>query len=44
MIYPIVKFGNSVLEKKAEMVTVFDDELSKLIDEGKAISVAASDA
>jgi peptide deformylase len=33
MIYPIVKFGNPVLEKKAEMVTVFDDELRKLIDD-----------
>ena len=33
MIYPIVKFGNPVLEKKAENVTVFDDELRKLIDD-----------
>jgi peptide deformylase len=33
MIYPIVKFGNPILEKKAEMVTVFDDELRKLIDD-----------
>jgi peptide deformylase len=33
MIYPIVKFGNPVLEKKAEMVAVFDDELRKLIDD-----------
>jgi peptide deformylase len=33
MIYPIVKFGNPVLEKKAEIVTVFDDELRKLIDD-----------
>jgi peptide deformylase len=33
MIYPIVKFGNAILEKKAEIVTVFDDELSKLIDD-----------
>jgi peptide deformylase len=33
MIYPIIKFGNPVLEKKAEMVTVFDDELRKLIDD-----------
>jgi peptide deformylase len=33
MIYPIVKFGNPVLEKKAEMVTVFDDELRRLIDD-----------
>jgi len=33
MIYPIVKFGNPVLEKKAEIVTVFDDELRKLTDD-----------
>ena len=33
MIYPIVKFGNPVLEKPAEKVTVFDDELKKLIDD-----------
>jgi peptide deformylase len=33
MIHPIVKFGNPVLEKKAEIVTVFDDELRKLIDD-----------
>src|SRR6478609_11389359 len=33
MIYPIVKFGNPVLEKPAEKVTVFDDELRKLIDD-----------
>ena len=33
MIYPIVKFGNPILEKKAEIVTVFDDELRKLIDD-----------
>ncbi|HEV2398238.1 MAG TPA: peptide deformylase [Candidatus Sulfotelmatobacter sp.] len=33
MIYPIVKFGNPVLEKPAEEVTVFDDELKKLIDD-----------
>jgi peptide deformylase len=30
MIYPIVKFGNPVLEKPAEKVTVFDEELKKL--------------
>ncbi len=30
MIYPIVKFGNPVLEKPAERVTVFDEELKKL--------------
>ena len=33
MIYPIVKFGNPVLEKPAEPVTVFDDELKKLVDD-----------
>ncbi len=32
MIYSIVKFGNPVLEKPAEKVTVFDEELKKLID------------
>ncbi len=33
MIYPIVKFGDPVLEKIAEPVTVFDEELKKLIDD-----------
>ncbi|MGA7907266.1 MAG: peptide deformylase [Candidatus Sulfotelmatobacter sp.] len=33
MIFPIVKFGNPVLEKPAEKVTVFDAELKKLIDD-----------
>lgn len=33
MIYTIVKFGNPVLEKPAEKVTVFDDELKKLVDD-----------
>jgi peptide deformylase len=33
MIYPIVKFGNPVLEKPAEKVTVFDDDLRKLLDD-----------
>jgi peptide deformylase len=33
MIYPIVKFGNPMLEKAAEPVTVFDDELKKLVDD-----------
>jgi peptide deformylase len=33
MIYPIVKFGNPVLEKAAAPVTVFDDELKKLVDD-----------
>ena len=31
MIYPIVKFGDPVLERPSEIVTVFDDELQKLI-------------
>ena len=31
MIYPIVKYGNPVLEKPAENVTAFDHELEKLI-------------
>jgi peptide deformylase len=31
MIYPIVKFGNPVLERPAEPVTVFDDELKTLV-------------
>ena len=33
MIYPIVKFGNPVLEKPAEKITVFDEELKKLVDD-----------
>lgn len=33
MIYPIVKFGNPVLEKPAEAVTVFDDELKQLVED-----------
>src|SRR6478672_11208825 len=33
MIYPIVKFGNPVLERPAEKVTVFDKELEKLIED-----------
>jgi peptide deformylase len=33
MIYPIVKFGDPVLEKQAEPVTVFDEELKKLVDD-----------
>ena len=31
MIYPIVKFGDPVLEKPSAAVTVFDDELRKLV-------------
>jgi peptide deformylase len=33
MIYPIVKFGDPVLERPAELVTVFDDELKKLVED-----------
>jgi peptide deformylase len=33
MIYPIVKFGNPVLEKPSETVTIFDAELQKLIED-----------
>ena len=33
MIYPIVKYGDPVLEKPAEPVTVFDDQLRKLVDD-----------
>ena len=33
MIYPIVKFGNPVLEKPAEKVGVFDEELKQLVDD-----------
>ena len=33
MIYPIVKFGDPVLEKPAEPVTEFDDELKKLVED-----------
>src|SRR5207248_11508235 len=33
MIYPIVKFGNPVLEKPSEPVTAFDDDLKKLIED-----------
>jgi len=33
MIYPIVKFGDPVLEKKAEPVTVFDEQLKKLVED-----------
>ena len=31
MIYPIVKFGNEVLEKPAELITVFDKDFEKLV-------------
>ncbi|MBA3913251.1 MAG: peptide deformylase [Acidobacteriales bacterium] len=33
MIYPIVKYGNPVLERPAEPVTVFDEELRTLIED-----------
>ncbi|PYX59345.1 MAG: peptide deformylase [Acidobacteria bacterium] len=33
MIYPIVKFGNPVLEKPAERVSNFDGELKKLVED-----------
>jgi peptide deformylase len=33
MIYPIVKYGNPVLEKPAEAVTEFGDELKKLVED-----------
>jgi len=33
MIYPIVKLGNPVLEKPAEKVTVFDEDLKNLLDD-----------
>jgi peptide deformylase len=33
MIHPVVKYGNAVLEKHAETVTVFDKELSRLLDD-----------
>jgi len=33
MIYSIVRFGDPVLEKQAEPVTSFDDELKKLVED-----------
>jgi len=33
MIYPIVKYGNPVLEKPAEPVTEFGNELKKLVED-----------
>ncbi len=48
MIYPIVKYGNPVLEKPAAPVTEFDDELKKLVTdmfesmyEAKGVGLAA---
>ena len=33
MIYPILKFGDPVLEKPADDVTSFDDEIRKLVED-----------
>jgi peptide deformylase len=33
LIYPVVKYGNPVLEKPAETVTVFDDKLRQLVED-----------
>ena len=33
MIHPIVKYGDPVLEKPSEPVTVFDEELRKLVED-----------
>jgi len=33
MIYPIVKYGDPVLEKPAAAITSFDDELRKLVED-----------
>ena len=33
MIYPIVKFGDPVLEKPSAVVTIFDDDLKKLVED-----------
>jgi len=33
MIYPIVKYGDPVLERPAEPVTTFDDDLRKLVED-----------
>jgi peptide deformylase len=33
MIYPIVKFGDPVLEKSAAPVTAFDEELQRLVED-----------
>ena len=48
MIHPIVKYGNQVLEKAAEPVTEFGDELKKLVEdmfesmyEAKGVGLAA---
>jgi len=48
MIYPIVKYGNPVLEKPAAPITEFNDELKKLVEdmfesmyEAKGVGLAA---
>ena len=48
MIYPIVKYGNTVLEKPAEPITEFGAELKKLVEdmfesmyEAKGVGLAA---
>src|SRR6266550_3926524 len=48
MIYPIVRFGNAVLEKPADPVTEFGAELKKLVEdmfesmyEAKGVGLAA---
>jgi peptide deformylase len=33
MIYPIVKYGDPVLETQAQIITEFDEELKKLVDD-----------
>src|ERR1035441_8350474 len=33
MIYPIVKYGDAVLEKPSAPITKFDDALAKLVDD-----------
>ena len=33
MIYPIVKFGDPVLEKPSATVTTFDDDLKRLVED-----------
>lgn len=33
MIYPIVKYGDPVLERPAQPVTTFDDDLQKLVED-----------
>ncbi len=33
MIYPIVKYGDPVLETPAKPVTAFDDKLKKLVED-----------